>query len=584
MSTPLTIAKPSQFKWTRFFEEFADRLLRYKDNREILVAEIHEIAARRPDLIKSGLQDRFDKGRRGPLEDICPFTTIGLFNRHRGTSYEKRVAIAQELAQFLGVGVPAPDSFEGIPVVDARGAWFFAFAKDREAHAIDSLWNVFESALLFSKKTDDLGVRTQFASAYDRAMKIKYVAWNLTMGLFWVRPRTFQTCDSHSRDYISQVLGIAVEDIVKENAQEYLALLDSLSAKFQEESSPVRSYQELSYRADSPDNADDLENSTLPASEDGTAEVKVLYPKVEFVSPIKQFDAYSVEEVLGDGSFIEKARLEDILQRLRDKKNLILQGSPGTGKTWLARRLAYALVGEKDDSKVRAVQFHPNLSYEDFVRGWRPSGDGQLGLVDGPFMEMIDSAKKDPEANYVIVVEEINRGNPAQIFGEMLTLLEADKREPGEALALTYRKDAEERVYIPENLHLIGTMNLADRSLAMVDFALRRRFAFVTLEPVLGAPWSDWVQTNCNVDPEVLLMIGNKLNALNRTLSDDVNLGPHFQVGHSFVTPSANSRISDSQEWFRHVVETEIGPLLDEYWFDARETAQTERDRLLEGF
>ena len=217
------------------------------------------------------------------------------------------------------------------------------------------------------------------------------------------------------------------------------------------------------------------------------------------------------------------------------------------------------------------------------MRGWRPSGDGQLELVDGPFMEMIDSAKKELDANYVIVVEEINRGNPAQIFGEMLTLLEADKREPSEALALTYRKSTEERVYIPENLYLIGTMNLADRSLAMVDFALRRRFAFVTLEPVLGTPWSDWVQTRCNIEPEVLLRIGDKLNALNRTLSDDVNLGPHFQIGHSFVTPSANSRISNAQKWFRHVVETEIGPLLDEYWFDARETAQTERNRLLEG-
>ena len=211
------------------------------------------------------------------------------------------------------------------------------------------------------------------------------------------------------------------------------------------------------------------------------------------------------------------------------------------------------------------------------------AGDGKLELVDGPFMEMIDSAKKDPDANYVIVVEEINRGNPAQIFGEMLTLLEADKREPSEALALTYRKNTEERVYIPENLYLIGTMNLADRSLAMVDFALRRRFAFVTLEPVLGTPWSDWVQTNCNFDPEVLLMIGNKLSALNLALSKDVNLGPHFQIGHSFVTPSANSQFSNAQEWFRHVVETEIGPLLDEYWFDARETAKTERDRLLEG-
>ena len=119
-----------------------------------------------------------------------------------------------------------------------------------------------------------------------------------------------------------------------------------------------------------------------------------------------------------------------MLGRLRTKKNLILQGPPGTGKTWLAKRLAWALVGQKDETKVRAVQFHPNLSYEDFVRGWRPSSDSKLDLVNGPFLEMVEAAKTDPESAYVLVVEEINRGNPAQILGEILTLLEVDKRSP----------------------------------------------------------------------------------------------------------------------------------------------------------
>ena len=119
-----------------------------------------------------------------------------------------------------------------------------------------------------------------------------------------------------------------------------------------------------------------------------------------------------------------------MLQRLQTKQNLILQGPPGTGKTWLAKKLAYALIGRKDDSKVRPMQFHPNLSYEDFVRGWRPQGDGRLELVDGPFLQVVEDAREDPDSDYVMVIEEINRGNPASIFGEMLTLLEATSAKP----------------------------------------------------------------------------------------------------------------------------------------------------------
>lgn len=152
-------------------------------------------------------------------------------------------------------------------------------------------------------------------------------------------------------------------------------------------------------------------------------------------------------------------------------------------------------MGQRDDSKVRAVQFHPNLSYGDFIRGWRPVGDGKLTLVDGPFVEMIKAAAKDPTSRHVVVIEEINRGNPAQIFGEMLTLLEVDKRTPNEALELSYKRSDGERVFIPDNLYVIGTMNIADRSLALVDLALRRRFAFIDLEPTLGKPWHDWVRS-----------------------------------------------------------------------------------------
>ena len=183
----------------------------------------------------------------------------------------------------------------------------------------------------------------------------------------------------------------------------------------------------------------------------------------------------------------------------------------------------------------------------------------------------------------MLVIEEINRGNPAQIFGEMLTLLEADKRTPDEAIALSYPKNGTERVHIPPNLYVIGTMNVADRSLALVDFALRRRFAFVDLEPTLGEAWRKWVSEQCRIDEAFLQDIETRLNVLNAAIADDAVLGPQFRVGHSVVTPASDATIDNPQEWFRQIVETEIAPLLGEYWFDDPGRAREEVKNLLDG-
>ena len=292
---------------------------------------------------------------------------------------------------------------------------------------------------------------------------------------------------------------------------------------------------------------------------------------------------YSVGDIIADGCFLEQSRLERILQRLRSRKNLILQGPPGTGKTWLAKRLAFALVGMRSERQVRPFQFHPNLSYEDFVRGWRPSGDGRLALMDGPFLEAIEDAGKEPSLDFVVVIEEINRGNPAQIFGEMLTLLEADKRTSQEALALSYRRHPGERIHIPPNLYVIGTMNVADRSLALVDLALRRRFAFIDLDPAFGDLWRNWVSERFSVNTAFVADIEQRLTALNESIAADSHLGPQFRVGHSVVTPSGQEEIDDPVSWFRQTVETEIRPLLEEYWFDQPSRAGEEKDKLLQG-
>jgi 5-methylcytosine-specific restriction protein B len=237
-----------------------------------------------------------------------------------------------------------------------------------------------------------------------------------------------------------------------------------------------------------------------------------------------------------------------------------------------------------DPTRIKAIQFHPNLSYEDFVRGYRPATGGTLQLVDGPFLELVDQARSHPDHIYALVIEEINRGNPAQVFGEMLTLLEHDKRYPEEALSLSYTKSTEERVYIPRNLLVIGTMNIADRSLALVDLALRRRFAFIDLEPTFGQPWQEWMQSKTDMPTDVITDIEQRMLALNQAISDSASLGRQFKIGHSYVTPGRGTEVTDHRRWFRDIVMTEIGPLLEEYWFDDMGCAHTQRDKLLEGW
>lgn len=579
-----TSPEKQRFEWTDFYEAVAEKLLAHADDRTPLIEGIHEIASRVPGL--TYLQDKFPDGTSGPLRDICPFTTMGTFNRSMTDANRK--TIAGELAKLLGVTVPVPPSFEGIPVLNNQRSWFFAYADKRGAGDIDALWKVFVAA---SKMVDgdQLDTRDAFIRAYDEATQVWGVAWNLSTGLYWAHPWEFLTLDSQSRHYINKRLGLNVAISGQQgpcDGRAYLKLLDDLRSRFGEDGYPVHSFPDLSLASwmykdpvDEPVPAGDI-GTNAGAEQETEGEVREAFQVAAPIVP------YSVEDILKDGCFLERAEIDRLLDRLRTKKNLILQGPPGTGKTWLAKRLAFALMGQKDDSKVRAVQFHPNLSYEDFVRGWRPTGEGKLSLADGVFMEAIKAASKDPSSKFVVVIEEINRGNPAQIFGELLTLLEAGKRTPNEALELCYPDaDGKRRpVHIPENLYVVGTMNIADRSLALVDLALRRRFAFVGLEPRLGQVWREWVVKECAVDPGLVADIERRIAELNDQITADARLGKQFRIGHSYVTPAHRLEAGDTKKWFQQVVETEIGPLLDEYWFDAPDEAQKAIARLTQGW
>ena len=563
-----------RFPWTTFYEAVADKLLVYCDDRRPLIAGIHEIAARVRGL--SYLQDKFAGGRQGPLEDICPFTAMGTFNR--GVTATNRQVIAREMAKLLGIGIPVPESFEGLPVLNNQNSWFFAYAEKRGSGDIDALWNVFTAAGQFMK-SGQTEHRTEFAEAYDTAVEVWGVAWNLSVGLYWAHPWDFPPLDSPSRQYMKKHLQLQVPSSSGQgpcDAKAYLKLLDDLKARFEEESCPVHSFPEFSLEAWRHRNPT---GGPEPGANGGDGPTK---PGTIQVAPLSK--PYSVTHVLEDGCFLGRDEIERLLERLHSKKNLILQGPPGTGKTWIAKRLAFALMGEKDASKIRAVQFHPNLSYEDFVRGWRPTGDGKLAVADGVFMEAIHDAAGRPTAKFAVVIEEINRGNPAQIFGELLTLLEADKRTPDEALELSYPDAAGNRqaVHIPENLYVIGTMNIADRSLALIDLAFRRRFAFATLEPRFGDVWRNWVVAKGGIDPDLAPDIERRMMELNRTIAEAKGLGSHFRIGHSYVTPAQRIEAGSTRDWFIQVAKTEIGPLLEEYWFDSPETAENALKRLIE--
>lgn len=294
---------------------------------------------------------------------------------------------------------------------------------------------------------------------------------------------------------------------------------------------------------------------------------------------------YSLASIVEEGCFLEEAALSDMLALLQRRKNIILQGPPGTGKTWLAKRLGYALIGAADPSRLLAVQFQPTLSYEDFVRGWRPDGKGGLLLADGAFLDAVAAANAEPERPFVLVIEEVNRGNPAQILGELLTLIEDSKRVPEEALRLAYPRSVDERVHVPANLHIIGTMNLADRTLALVDLALRRRFGFIDLAPALGKPWQTWC-TKLGAPAPLLGAIAARIDALNRTIAEHRALGPQYRVGHSFVTPVAapGKEAENWERWYSSAVRHEIAPLLREYWYDDTAAAEEQLEQLLRPF
>lgn len=243
---------------------------------------------------------------------------------------------------------------------------------------------------------------------------------------------------------------------------------------------------------------------------------------------------------------------------LLNKMNLILQGAPGVGKTFAAKRLAYSLMGEKDDSRIEFIQFHQNYSYEDFVMGYRPSGDS-FELKYGIFYQFCKKAENQPDKKFFFIIDEINRGNLSKIFGELLMLIEKDYRGTKATLAYNGMPFS-----VPKNLYIIGMMNTADRSLAMIDYALRRRFSFFEMAPAFES--KGFKKYQHSLDSRTFDELISEIIKLNKEISRDKSLGKGFCIGHSYFC--GKTKETCSSEWMQSVVDYDILPMLSEYWFD----------------
>ena len=557
------------------------------------------------------------------LEDVCPFTVFGCFNK--GLTDKNRKRIAEVIGEKLGVTAVLGVDFKGIPILNNMSAWFFSGDDELWDESIQNLWDFFESAISYSNDPSHQS-RLDFIKGYDQVQKQKGVKWNLTMGLFWIRPYTYLNLDSTNREYLLKDGSPFQEGLRKiadfknvPSASQYISILEFVKISIAKPDSLHKSMLDISNGAwldalrskprqpDEPRgthywiysagvgsiewdsfyskrimglklfNIGDLDNFATKSEMNadlkrkhgerrgyrntglalwqfanemecgdivyvkrgrnqligrgiiksdyiykenqdypylrqmdwthkgewdhpGNAQVKTLTDVTKYTEYVQEIEkifaadsgdmpdegdvviypAYTEDNFL-DEVFMTQDKYRRLITQVTSKKNIILQGAPGVGKTYCAKRLAYSIIGEKNRERVMLIQFHQSYSYEDFVMGYRPDGQG-FKLVEGPFYTFCKRAQDDSENKYFFIIDEINRGNLSKIFGELLMLIEADKR--GQEIRLMY---SNEQFSVPENLYIIGMMNTADRSLAMIDYALRRRFAFVNFEPAFDS-------------------------------------------------------------------------------------------------
>ena len=536
--------------WIEFYKEFANKLLEFKNNRKELINKLKSsfeyINIKTPKIFEE--------------KDIDPFTIFGLFNK----GMPDRMDIINGIAYKFQITSAVPLDFYRVPTLFPLSAILFNTADKSKNEDIKNLWNVFEASINYADNNINEN-REAFINAFDLAKDIKGNKWKLTQGLYWIRPFNYINLDNPSRKFIienniipdyNKYLSDANKTMI--NGEEYLTICDKLIESINNNNYEFKDLTELSFSAYYTINI--IQKNT---DKDGNMNIE------------NNFNKYDKNKFLQEVYITEK-EYDKLEKLIKDKKNIILQGSAGVGKSYAAKRLAYSIIGEKDNERVKMIQFHQSYSYEDFIMGYRPNENG-FELKEGVFYKFCKEAEMDEnkENKYFLIIDEINRGNISKIFGELFMLIENDKRGEEYALELVYKDD--EKFFVPENLYIIGLMNTADRSLAMLDYALRRRFIFIDIEPAFNKPQFKNDLENKNIDKDLINKIIEKFIKLNETIKSDKTLGKGYTIGHSYFCNRKNLNKEDYED----IINYEIAPTLREYWFDNEDKAEKEIKELL---